>query len=248
MSSEQPADAEMQASSFGAAAESYERGRPEYPQPTIEWLIPSGARPVLDLGAGTGKLTRALVRSGVTVTAVEPSARMRVVLAGAVPEAKVLEGTAERIPLADGSVDAVAVAQAWHWFDAERARAEIARALTPGGVLALVWNIRDETDPWLARLGEIMHQHAEQPIDTSPEIGRPFANAERTDIHWRRTVDRDTVLDMVASRSYVIALPAAQRQRLLADVADHFASHPEVSREAEITLPYVAHCTRARRA
>ncbi len=237
-----------QASSFGASAERYERGRPEYPQSAIDWLIPRRARRVLDLGAGTGKLTRALVAAGMSVTAVEPSKRMRAVLAAAVPQADVMDGAAERIPLPSGSVDAVVVAQAWHWFDTEKAIPEIARVLVPGGTLSLVWNVRDESDPWVAALGQVMHQHTEQPMDTSPEIGGPFFAPERTEIRWQRTMDRAGILDLVASRSYVITLPPEQRQQLLDDVADHLGAHPDVDGPDEITLPYVTRCTRVKRA
>lgn len=238
----------VQASSFGEAAERYERGRPEYPRAAVEWLIPQGAKRILDLGAGTGKLTRSLVGPGRSVTAVEPSERMGAQLAAAVPQARVLAGSAEQIPLADRSVDVVTVAQAWHWFDTDKAVAEIARVLVPGGTLSLVWNIRDEAAPWVHALGQIMHRQAEQPIDTSPEIGGPFPEPEWTEIRWVRTMDRPTILDMVASRSYVITLPEAQRRQLLDDVAQLLDDHPDLKGRDELKLPYVTYCTRARAA
>ena len=126
---------QRQASSFGAAADAYERGRPPYPPEAVDWLLPPGASRVLDLGAGTGKLTRQLRDRGLDVIAVEPSAGMRDQLARAVPGVTVRAGSAEELPLAGGSVDVVLVAQAWHWVDRSRAVPEVARVLVPGGRL-----------------------------------------------------------------------------------------------------------------
>jgi SAM-dependent methyltransferase len=236
------------ASSFGAAADSYQRGRPDYPQSAVEWLVPRQARTVLDLGAGTGKLTRSLVEAGLAVTAVEPSQGMREQLAAAVPGAVALAGSAEKIPLPDASVDAVIVAHAWHWFDAALAVPEVARVLVPGGTLALVWNVRDESEPWMAALGALMHAHAAQSTstDASPEIGLPFGAPERMEVRWRQPVTRQDVLDMVASRSYVITMSGAERERLLGEVADLLSEHPGLRGRQEIEMPYVSRCTRVR--
>lgn len=234
----------VQASSFGAAAGQYQRGRPEYPWSAVEWLVPRRAKRVLDLGAGTGKLTRSLAGAGLAVTAVEPSRGMREQLEAAVPGAVVLAGTAEKIPLADASVDAVVVAHAWHWFDAALAGPEIARVLVPGGTLSLVWNMRDETEPWVAGLGAIMHRHSRQAIDTSPEIGAPFGRPDRMEVRWRQPVTRQEIVDLVASRSYVITMPDEERTELLAEVADLLGEHPALRGHDEIELPYVTYCTR----
>jgi len=234
----------LHASSFGAAADQYQRGRPEYPPSAVEWLVPRRARRVLDLGAGTGKLTRSLVEAGLTVTAVEPSRAMREQLAAAVPGAAVLAGTAERIPLGDASVDAVVVAHAWHWFDAALAVPEIARVLVPGGTLSLVWNMRDEAEPWVATLGAIMHRHSRQAIDASPEVGAPFGSAERMEVRWRQPVTRQEIIDLVASRSYVITLTDQERSGLLGEVTELLGDHPALSGRDEIEMPYVTRCTR----
>ena len=132
------------ATSFGAATRAYERGRPSYPAEALDWLLPDGARRVLDLGAGTGKLTRDLAARGLDVVAVDPSAGMRAELGRVLPDIPVLAGSAEHIPLDAGSVDAVLVAQAWHWVDPKAAVPEIARVLKPGGRLGLLWNVRVE--------------------------------------------------------------------------------------------------------
>ncbi len=126
-----------QANSFGVAASVYERARPDYPEAAVDWLLPSGSPRVLDLGAGTGKLTRMIAAGGAEVTAVDPSAGMLERLRRALPDVPALTGTAEQIPLDDGAVDAVLVGQAWHWVDVSRASAEVARVLRPGGRLGL---------------------------------------------------------------------------------------------------------------
>jgi SAM-dependent methyltransferase len=236
---------EAHAASFGAAAEAYERGRPSYPVPAVDWVVPGGARRVLDLGAGTGKFTRLLVDAGLDVVAVEPSGPMRDRLAAAVPQAAVLDGSAERIPLPDADVDAVVMAQAWHWVDPERAVPEVARVLRPGGTLGLVWNNRDRSEPWVAELDTILRQPDRHRIDTEPDLGAPFERLERTEIRWRHRLGRAELLDMVASRSYIIVLPEPRRRELLGQVVELLDTHPDLTGRDELVLPYVTRCTRA---
>jgi SAM-dependent methyltransferase len=168
-------------------------------------------------------------------------------LAAVVPQAAVFEGSAERIPLPDASVDAVVVAQAWHWTDPRLAIPEVARVLRPHGTLSLIWNIRDHSEPWVALLDNILHQHTRQEIDTEPELGETFDHLERTEIRWRHSLRRSELLDMVASRSYVIVLPERQRQELLGSVNELLDEHPDLKGREELDLPYVTRCTRARR-
>ena len=196
----------------------YERGRPPYPPEAVDWLLPEGASRVLDLGAGTGKLTRQLRDRGLDVIAVEPSAGMREQLARAVPGVTVHAGSAEEIPLADGSVDAVLVAQAWHWVDRSRAVPEVARVLVPGGRLGLVWNIRDEREDWVAELGRILHDPGEHRSQDRGLIGPPFGPVERCDVEWKHRLSPDELIDLAASRSYVITMPDEQRAAVLAAV------------------------------
>ncbi|HUY45283.1 MAG TPA: class I SAM-dependent methyltransferase [Streptosporangiaceae bacterium] len=235
-----------QAASFGAVAAAYERGRPPYPSEAIDWLLPAGATRVLDLGAGTGKLTRQLRDRGLRVVAVEPSAQMREQLASVVPGVPVHAGSAEDIPLGDGSVDAVLVAQAWHWVDPGRAVPEVARVLVPGGQLGLAWNLRDERADWVASLGRILHDPGETGGSRTHGItSPPFGAVQRLTVGWAHRVTRDALLDLVSSRSYVITMPAAQRAVVLAEVSRLADTHPALAGHDEFTLPYVTECFRA---
>ena len=210
------AEKAARARSFGVAADVYERARPLYPDEAIEGILPEGARTVLDLGAGTGKLTRALAARGLEVVAVEPLAEVRTNLAWAAPEARILDGAAEAIPLEDDSVDLITVAQAWHWVDPERATAEAARVLRPGGTLALIWNKRDERVDWVARLGQVMGAGDAELIDMEAiEIGAPFGSTETFVTDWERPMDVDLLIEMAASRSYIITATPRRRKEIL---------------------------------
>jgi len=234
-----------QASSFGAAAAAYERGRPPYPAAAVDWLLPEGASRVLDLGAGTGKLTRQLRDRGLDVIAVEPSEGMREQLARAVPGAAVYAGSAEQIPLPDDSVDAVLVAQAWHWVDRSRAVPEVARVLVPGGRLGLVWNIRDEREDWVAELGQILHDPGEHHRQNRGIVGPPFGPVEHRDVEWTHRLSRDELIDLAASRSYVITMPDQERAAVLAGVARLADRLAGPAGAGELVLPYVTECYRA---
>ncbi|HET7017575.1 MAG TPA: class I SAM-dependent methyltransferase [Streptosporangiaceae bacterium] len=151
---------EIAAQGFGAEAAAYDRARPSYPPDAISWLIEKlrlgpGSR-IVDLAAGTGKLTRLLTDIDADLIAMEPVAAMRAKLREQLPQVPVLAGVAEALPLADSSIDAVLVAQAFHWFDARRAMAEIARAVRPGGHLALIWNARDRSIEWVDQVWSVM--------------------------------------------------------------------------------------------
>ncbi|MGB3234037.1 MAG: methyltransferase domain-containing protein [Mycobacterium sp.] len=234
---------EQRSLSFGAEAAAYERGRPSYPPESIDWLLPPGARTVLDLGAGTGKLTTRLVERGLDVFAVDPIPEMLELLSSSLPETPALLGTAEEIPLADDSVDAVLVAQAWHWFDPERAIKEVARVLRPGGRLGLVWNTRDERMGWVKDLGQIIgrddaHSH-------TADLPAPFGDVERHQVEWTSYLTPQALTDLVASRSYCITSPERVRAQTLDRVRELLATHPALANVGGLALPYVTVCLRA---
>lgn len=232
---------QRQAGSFGAAADAYERGRPPYPPEAVAWLVPEDARTVVDLGAGTGKLTRALRAPGREVVAVEPSAGMREQFSRVLPEIRMLEGTGESIPLPDTSVDALVCAQAWHWVDPERAIPEAARVLRPGGRLGLVWNCRDVSVPWVAELDRILRDCAAAPTEARQveRVRAPFGPVEHQDFRWNHPMTAGEVVDMVASRSYVITLESATRVQLLERV------RALLDAKRPMAMPYVTECYRA---
>ena len=230
--------------SFGAEAAAYERGRPSYPPEAIDWLLPGAARRVLDLGAGTGKLTTRLVERGLDVVAVDPVPEMLELLSRSLPDTPALLGTAEEIPLPDDSVDAVLVAQAWHWFDPQRAIAEVVRVLRPGGRLGLVWNNRDERLGWVNELGRIIG-HESDPFSQTVDLPAPFRDVARHQVEWTSYLTPQALIDLVASRSYCITSPENVRTRTLDQVRDLLATHPALTGTGGLALPYVTVCVRA---
>jgi SAM-dependent methyltransferase len=238
--------AAQRARSFGAAANEYERARPSYPDAAVDWLVPAGARTVLDLGAGTGKFTRALVSRGLDVVAVEPLDEMREILQRQLPDVRALAGTAESIPLEDASVDAVTLAQAWHWVDQPRALPEVARVLRPGGALCLIWNRRDDSVDWMRRLSDVMGSSDAELMDMDQlSIGAPFGPTETFNVPWQRPMDLELLLEMVRSRSYFITAEDSRKERYLMDVRALVESDPELSGGESFQMPYRTYCFRA---
>lgn len=228
-----------------AAADVYERGRPDYPAAAVarivELLDLRAGRTVLDLAAGTGKLTRLLVPSGADVVAVEPMREMRAELERRVPGVRVLEGTAERIPVGAGSVDGVTVGQAFHWFRADEALHEIRRVLRPGGGVALVWNVRDERAPLQAALSEIIEpleratpRRAERDWKTLLAGSGLFERCERRLFEHLQVVDEQGLVDRILSISFIASAPQEVRDDVEARVRGLVRGA-----EAPLRLPYM---------
>lgn len=243
---------ESAAKGFSAGADAYERGRPDYSPEAVAALVRElGIGPgkrVLDLAAGTGKLTRQLVDTGAELVGVEPIAEMRAKLVAAVPAVMDMDGTAENIPLPNHSVDAVVVGQAFHWFDGVRAVSEIRRVLRPEGALGLIWQARDPSRPWIARLNEVI----DRAEDGHPrfrtgawreafDLVALFEPIEEASFEHIQRGDRETIVDRVASISYIAAMPEARRRVVLDEVRDILATDPETARSDVIELPYRAH-------
>jgi SAM-dependent methyltransferase len=250
------------AGGFAHNAEAYERARPSYPAEAVAHVVGHGGlgpgRRVLDLAAGTGKLTRLLVASGAEVVAVEPVAAMRAQLSAAVPGVEVLDGTAEAIPLPDASVDVVTVAQGFHWFDPPAALAEVARVLRPGGHLFLVWNMRDRAHDWVRAFGELLVEgDLERPYDeyhavdyaaVVAEAGAgAFTPVERWATSWEQATDEELLVERAASVSVVGNLPPAAREVVLDRVRRLARTHPDLAGRPWFDFPYTTAVWRCRR-
>jgi SAM-dependent methyltransferase len=232
------------AHSFGGVADAYDRGRPSYPKDATTWLVGDDPATVLELGAGTGKLTQVLVDQGHDVHATDPDPAMLALLEAHLPGVRTAVAGAEEIPLADASVDVVIAAQAFHWFDLDRALPEIARVLRPGGRICLLWNQRNEKIPWVRRLGAIIGTQ-EQLRDPAEALifSELFGFVEDSEFtHWQ-TIDRRSIQDLVLSRSNVAVLDEAGRAAKLAEV---LAFYDDYGRGMDgMQLPYVTRCYRA---
>lgn len=238
------------ARSFGSVAAVYEASRPSYPAAAVSWLVRPEEVRVVDVGAGTGKLTRALVAAGHEVTAVDPSERMLAVLRSRVPGAATLVGTGEQLRVGDESVDALTYAQAWHWVDPQRASVEAARVLRPGGTLGLIWNLRDERVDWVRELGTAMRADKGQytiGMADDPGVTAPFGTPERAEFGWTQPIDREALLELVRSRSYFAVLDGAGQDAVLAAVRRLLDTHPQLVGRDVLELPYVTVTFRYRR-
>ncbi|MBG6069708.1 class I SAM-dependent methyltransferase [Micromonospora ureilytica] len=248
-------------SSFGAAATAYAEHRPDYAQAAVRWALePAPGLRVLDLGAGTGKLSATLVAVGADVVAVEPDPAMLTELRRALPGVRALPGSAESIPLPDASVDAVLAGNALHWFDMAVAGAEIARVLAPGGVLAGLWNIMDDRIDWVAGLERVSGSAAIGPRDTLgswraatagmlvPSTGliARFRSAEQVEFPHGQRRTADSLVATLATRAGMLVMPDEERAATLGRVRAFLGSRPETA-HGEFTLPMLTGVLRARR-
>jgi ubiquinone/menaquinone biosynthesis C-methylase UbiE len=232
------------ARSYGSVAESYHRGRPGYPAEAVRWMLGEEPRIVLELGAGTGKLTAEMVALGHAVFAVEPDAAMLEVLEREVPDASAKQASAEEIPANDNSVDVVVVGQAFHWFDHERALPEIARILKPEGEIALVWNSPNLRIPWVRRLCDLIGHQDQDTSSTQHLVDSPlFGFVEEKSFKSWQDVNRETIIDLALSRSSIASLGPDRQAEKLAQVRDFY---DDFGRGMDgMQVPYVVHCFRA---
>lgn len=235
--------------SFGGGAADYAEHRPDYPKEAIRWGLPSGATEVVDLAAGTGKLTGNLLELGLRVTAVEPDDGMLAELRRRHPGVHALDGVAERIPLPDGQADAVLVGQALHWFDLDHALTEIARVLKPGGRLVALWNEDDRSVPWVAAFSEGRRSSvtrvgmSSDPVEFEHEAFGPFERQTFRHGH-RRTAE--TLLATIATHSHLIVIGEDERVAILARLGEFLAATPETA-QGEFTYPLITTALRATR-
>ncbi|AUX45640.1 SAM-dependent methyltransferase [Sorangium cellulosum] len=239
----------LAAQGYATAGDAYEKGRPGYPRIAIELLRDTlridASSTVIDLGAGTGKLTRLLVPTGARLIALEPVEGMRRKLMQMVPSATVVDGVAEAIPMADATVDAAVAAQAFHWFHGDLALAEIHRVLRPTGRLALLWNLRDERVDWVARLSQIFDRYGrDAPVHRIGAWRRSFTETrlfaplgEREFTHMQE-LDMDGLLERAASISYIAALSVQERYSVLSEVRELATTHPDLAGKSTFSFPY----------
>jgi SAM-dependent methyltransferase len=232
------------AGAFGRIVDDYERGRPTYPSEAVRWLIGDAQR-VIDLGAGTGKLTSALVARVPEVVAVEPQLSMVNQLNRAVATAHAVCGRAEQIPIRSHWADSVVVAQAFHWFDQERALPEIARVLEPHGRLGLIWNVRDESIDWIAELSRIASKDNSAHIRSSLKQVPLFRPFDTKTFEMVQILDRTELLAHVRSRSSVAAVDEAERLRIMKAVVQLCDRHPDLAGKSRFELRYKTQAFRA---
>ncbi|WP_329578672.1 class I SAM-dependent methyltransferase [Streptomyces sp. NBC_01361] len=251
----------LHSSSFGAAAPAYAEHRPDYAQAAVRWALEPAPGPrVLDLGAGTGKLTAALVVLGAEAIAVEPDPAMLAELGRALPTVRALPGSAEAVPLPDASVDAVVAGNAMHWFDMDVAGPEIARVLAPGGVLAGLWNVFDNQVDWVARLERVSGSAAIGPRDTRsswraetagahlPRAGlvARFGSPEQTEFPHGQRRTADSLVATFATKAGVLVMPEQEREATLDPIRAYLTSRPETA-HGEFTLPMLTGVLRVQR-
>jgi SAM-dependent methyltransferase len=228
----------------------YEAARPSYPPDAVAWFVDhlrlGPGRLAADLAAGTGKLTRLLAPTGVDLVGVEPVAGMRATFHRLLPHVPLVAGTSEAMPFAASTFDAITVAQAWHWFDHDRATAEMARVLRPGGRLGLVWNARDRTEPWVDEVWSIMDRvekrapwrDHENWRDSATRAMPGFGELHVGEFRHVQEITPEGVVQRVASVSHVAVLPEPDRAVVLDEVRALLATHPAVRGREVVEIPY----------
>lgn len=240
---------DINARSFGSAADVYDAARPSYPPEALAWAFGIKPADIVDLGAGTGILTRGLIAAGHKVTAVEPDDKMMTKLLRSTQGlAGHHIGVAEELPLPDNSVDAVAAGQSYHWFDAQTVLPEIKRILRPGGTFTPIWNVRDETVDWVKKLSQIVGasdaevtaMHALRPGYFGPH----FRDVESQLFHHEKQFNAQGLLRLVQSRSYYITASDSRKRHIEAAVDRLVSTHSDLAGRDTFAMPYVTHAFR----
>jgi SAM-dependent methyltransferase len=248
-------DHARRALSFGAIAEHYNRFRPGPPSQALDWILPPHCESAVDIGAGTGALTRLLVGAAGTVVAVEPDPRMAAVLAAGVPLTSVVAARAEALPLHSERFDAVVGSSMWHWVDAERASIEVARVLRPGGVFGLLWSGPDRSQPGLEEFLSGVRPTAPRSDGSQRRHGRamglaagaPFSVPEPHLVRWTLTITPSDLVELACTYSRFLVLPEVEQSRMRDRLVEDLHHHPALTGRSELELPMRCICWRARR-
>jgi SAM-dependent methyltransferase len=261
----------LRSGSFGEVASTYERFRPGPPPAAIAWMLPDSATTVVDLGAGTGAMTRDLVGKVDRVFAIEPDDRMREILASKLPEVTALSGTGESIPLATSSVDAVLAATSWHWMEADRALQETARVLVPGGTLGVVWAGPDPDGPFISQaqaalsgmsagdaesatssngdldLGRVV-MDTENRIETVLQIPEDslFAQPERQVLTWEVALTADELMGLLGTFSWIITMAEDRRAHVFSEARRLLRDSLGISGDVTVDVQYRSEAWRTR--
>ena len=244
-----PRTVQVHALSFGQAAELYNSARPGYPAEALRWAFGDASKDLVDIGAGTGLLTRGLIAAGHRVTAVEPDRLMLDTLTAATEGlTHHVHGSAEDLPLPDASADAITAGQSYHWFDPERALPHIRRVLRPGGYFAPIWNVRDESVDWVRRLSQIVGASdaelaagmAGKPGYFGPYFGTPELKLFRHE----KPLTPQGLIRLVQSRSYYLTADPHRQRQIMDGVTDLLARHPLLAGWDRFAMPYITHVYR----
>lgn len=234
---------------YQIASDTYERGRPDYPREAVDFMMErlsvNKDTVVLDLGAGTGKWTQYLLPTQAKIIALEPVEKMREKLILKYPAIQIIDGTAENIPLPDSSIDAVCVAQAFHWFSGEAALREIYRILKPEGSVGLIWNSRDDSIEWVSELTQLIDPHEKGAPRYKYGLwkgawkkSKQFSPLEEKNFRYNQVGPREMIVDRVASISFIAALQSNKLKEVLDSVCTLLDRHPQTKDKRELTLPY----------
>jgi SAM-dependent methyltransferase len=243
-------DLNARATSFGRVADDYHRWRPSYPEAAVDWLAPPAPARVADVGAGTGKLTELLVSRGLEVEVVEPDQRMLDVLGRHCPTARLHRSDSTRIPLDDAALDAVLVADAWHWFDPEPTVREVRRALKPGGFLGLLWNVAAEPiEPWERAIWDDSDEYnlISKATDAGLKERLSYLPEEELEFHrvaWTWEMSPHHRASFLATTSMVLAMPSADRAAVVEHARDVLQHECEARGTHTVRMRQVASCIR----